>query len=873
MIETETELSSLSQRLNALESVNGLAGQVEEVARQLQRIQGGSGLLEPQSTLSAWDQTTAPASAGLPPVVSYVGIAAQLLAGTGITFTRLENTPFLRIDGAGAGANVDYVVDATGGGTHTSLWTASTGALAVAIATGVSKTIWICTTHTETQSAAFVVTLAANQVITILSAGGGARPRMTIGHAGSVLTFSAASGSASRLFMKGFEFYRTTANAGHFSNLTGGIAMPQLFAEDMVYDGDTSNGTWGHWVDARTGQGSIGDVRWSNVTYVGLSAAASAHLSSIMATHTSSVSATFMDILDSDITVTNLWFHGSGSTDVDPANRMAFCGNRMTIVQTATADTGYGMKIGYVASANERGFRCNDNNIIFKSALDFIRLGNVNVAGDIEMVGNYFNASIAGGTSATTFANLRNDAGTVRNVTIIGNTLIGPGSGTGINVNGAAATASQFGLNAFYNWGSGTEVSGSGAMTTIFGPVTITGAMTFSGDVNVGDDLQVTGYARIGSLTAPTNTTDGDLTVIRLLVGNAALTAGVEAQITGDTTISGYLGIGTVSAPTNTTAGDFTCTRLVSGTDTPLGTGTIFNLSYTYTPTAATQIPVNLSIITTDDATAPGGSENDGLLLSMKVRPTANSTQRHIGLKFNVTHDSGAFNVTSGSAILGIQGSVSQAVAATTVSNAHAIRSNVAATAGTITTGRSLHVDSGLTGDSGIFTTLNMVDVTVSVYPSAITTLRGLNLPNLGNAAVTNVIALDIAAQSGAGTANIEFRNAGKMVYTPTSQTLAAATDIIVNIARVIHLDNSTGASLTLTSDPTISTTGAQSGQLITLVNVDSADDIVLRDDSVASSALRLPGAANLTLGPRDSATFIYISASTEWWCIAAANL
>ena len=95
--------------------------------------------------------------------------------------------------------------------------------------------------------------------------------------------------------------------------------------------------------------------------------------------------------------------------------------------------------------------------------------------------------------------------------------------------------------------------------------------------------------------------------------------------------------------------------------------------------------------------------------------------------------------------------------------------------------------------------------------------------------------------------------------------------DTITAEARVKTLDNSTGASLTLTSTPTIA--NGQDGQIITLINDDSADDIVIQDEtSLGSSNLRLAGAANCTLGPRDAITLMYVSSLGDWIELSRSN-
>ena len=76
-----------------------------------------------------------------------------------------------------------------------------------------------------------------------------------------------------------------------------------------------------------------------------------------------------------------------------------------------------------------------------------------------------------------------------------------------------------------------------------------------------GNDLLVAGYLRVGSLSAPTNVIDGDLTCVRLNVGNVAFGTGVESVLGGDATLSGFLRVGSNTAPTSTTAGDLTFIR------------------------------------------------------------------------------------------------------------------------------------------------------------------------------------------------------------------------------------------------------------------------------------------------------------------------
>jgi hypothetical protein len=105
---------------------------------------------------------------------------------------------------------------------------------------------------------------------------------------------------------------------------------------------------------------------------------------------------------------------------------------------------------------------------------------------------------------------------------------------------------------------------GSGAGVLIGGDV-----LLYRGAADVlysPDSVRIGGHERLGSTTAPTNTTAGDLTVVRLKVGDGAFGSGIEFSVTGDGAFSGILGVGSETAPTNTTAGDATFVRVFAPT-------------------------------------------------------------------------------------------------------------------------------------------------------------------------------------------------------------------------------------------------------------------------------------------------------------------
>jgi hypothetical protein len=159
---------------------------------------------------------------------------------------------------------------------------------------------------------------------------------------------------------------------------------------------------------------------------------------------------------------------------------------------------------------------------------------------------------------------------------------------------------------------------------------------------------------------------------------------------------------------------------------------------------------------------------------------------------------------------------------------------------------------------------------TLVVTTGATVTLRtGILIGNafVSGGTVTTQVGIQINALTSGGT-NIGLRNASTTVYTPSTQNLTAVTNTISPTATVHEV--TLNAAYTLTSTPHIA--DGQSGQLLILINADSADALTLRDQSAIASNLRLPGAANLVLGPRDTATFIFNSTLGDWICIGTTN-
>lgn len=99
------------------------------------------------------------------------------------------------------------------------------------------------------------------------------------------------------------------------------------------------------------------------------------------------------------------------------------------------------------------------------------------------------------------------------------------------------------------------------------------------------------------------------------------------------------------------------------------------------------------------------------------------------------------------------------------------------------------------------------------------------------------------------------------------TQDIAAATDTIGAGRSLLRVTNTTGALVTMTSTPTISTTGVADGTVVILENVtDPGQTIVLQDLSVlAGSKLRLAAGTNKSLSGRDMIGFQYNAAADEW--------
>lgn len=183
------------------------------------------------------------------------------------------------------------------------------------------------------------------------------------------------------------------------------------------------------------------------------------------------------------------------------------------------------------------------------------------------------------------------------------------------------------------------------------------------------------------------------------------------------------------------------------------------------------------------------------------------------------------------------------------------------ASSGTLTVGTLYSYSAGIQVDAGAtVNTRYAFDVGTNGGAGTIVDDVGLHIPLMTG---TNIIGIS---------------NESPTVFPAAAQNLGSAGATIGSDATAKALTNSTGATLTLTSTPTIADpddagiTGGKARFLI-LVNVDSADDIVIQDESsLAGSNVELNGGTNKTLGPGDSLTLYFVQDKGKWYEIASSN-
>lgn len=201
---------------------------------------------------------------------------------------------------------------------------------------------------------------------------------------------------------------------------------------------------------------------------------------------------------------------------------------------------------------------------------------------------------------------------------------------------------------------------------------------------------------------------------------------------------STYARFGSVTAPINTTAGDVTAERLILG-NAALGTASDrIQITTTFVPPASP----NVSVIGINSIATPSnsGSGTKGISIFHQVNPTAsNGAGANYAAYYEIDHQSGAFNIGE---LTGHFSLVSQAVAASTVTDSRGIHIQLQTTAGTITTARGAHIQL-IAGDGTITTGVGIDIERTQGGAGTFTTGIGLRIN-----AVTGTIGTDIAIQS-----------------------------------------------------------------------------------------------------------------------------
>jgi hypothetical protein len=434
-------LEDLASRISQLETSAGimttLTTQVDDVARQLQRIQGGSGLLEPQSALSAWDETPPFVSSGSQPTVTYVGQAAQLLAGRNVSFTRLSNTPFLRIDIGDNMMNADYVVDSNGFGTHTTLY-GTGGALEAAIATGLDRFIWVCSTHSETRTATHTLSpFASGQQIKVMS-GSPYRPTLTFNFTGSAITQSSANaGSSWRLLFEGINFSASVGVTVDFYQPNSGINATRVEFASCNWEG---SGTWQYLIKLNgTGSATSGGVTLTNCR---------GSMTAIAIISSGGAATAAFQIFNNTLALTSI-ISRSASTDYEAGNSYLFANNTITTSDIAFQLT-YNMPVVFIG-----------NNLVSSNAGVAYLFGTAgtSVVRDITFTGNHVQCSAINAATRAIRLGTSAAAPTMTNVNISGNDFLGPvTAGTAIEIVPSAGGTTCYIANAYRGWT--TTVSG-----------------------------------------------------------------------------------------------------------------------------------------------------------------------------------------------------------------------------------------------------------------------------------------------------------------------------------------------------------------------------------------------------------------------------
>lgn len=347
----------------------------------------------------------------------------------------------------------------------------------------------------------------------------------------------------------------------------------------------------------------------------------------------------------------------------------------------------------------------------------------------------------------------------------------------GSSLSGTLTQVNGIYVNGLYLFQS--PAAGGGAITTTRG-ILVEAAQAISGVTRTitnitGIDVNVLSPSSTG--TTLTTTTAIGIAIRNPAAAFAALTTQIglfiEAQTRGTTGLGirndgnsvqvGYARFGANTAPTNVTDGDVTMSRLlVANSDTAIALNALVYVNQNSVTPGASAYSTFAGIIRWTPNGGDSANARDGFNFQMFVRPSANSDGLYRGWNLLLSQDSGAFNLTNAESMTGFAVFVRKDVAGTTALIA-TFNARPRVQAGTVTDYKGFWSRGDFA--SGTVTTLRHFTVEPNSAPASATTVVGLNVNNLGAAGITTAVGIDLAAQSGA-TTNFGIRNAGNLVQT-----------------------------------------------------------------------------------------------------------
>ena len=475
----------------------------------------------------------------------------------------------IQLSSLGETMNADYVVDSNGLGTHYSHF-GDEGALAEAIATGNSKFIWVCASHNEPEvtAGASLDDLAAGQVITVAS-GGAYHPTISIAADIDVHSTSSLNHAGTRIVYRNIQFSVNSGNTANLFSFQSAGKSPTVELENFNFVG---SGTWR--ASVINGPGQTVSQRYINVsgTLTELTTVAGVGSSnSNLGFNGNTASGSVLFVRGCKLVLTNLIFRVA-DTHAEPATDIDISDSHITLSGYA-----FQMTFGSSVTVSDNTFVAAYNGKLMQWGTE----GGIDVRAAVT--GNYIDMSGGGSSSRAIYVN-NFTGGLATEFSVIGNAMRGPGSGYAIEVGSSSGGTMVLEPNGFYNWTA--PITGSGAVTTFHGPVTfstfpsglghnilsathsdsLTGTVV-RGDIIVGNSTpkwgrlakgaagsvlfgdgtdsawtispKLAGYLRVGSASAPSNTTAGDINGIRAYIGaDAAILSGLTLQVAGDVGIS-----------------------------------------------------------------------------------------------------------------------------------------------------------------------------------------------------------------------------------------------------------------------------------------------------------------------------------------------